>query len=67
MAFTTQQATAAIEGLASRGMVIGEERRTTGGGGTYAHHDPAVPPSSSGLEIRSSTPGKGLPAAPGCA
>jgi acyl-CoA reductase-like NAD-dependent aldehyde dehydrogenase len=41
MAFTNEQADAAIEGLASRGMVIGDERRRTGSGGTYAHHDPA--------------------------
>jgi len=42
MAFTTEQAAAAIEGLASRGMVIGDERRASGGGGSYAHHDPAT-------------------------
>ena len=42
MAFTTEQAGAAIEGLATRGMVIGEERRPIGGGGAYAHHDPAT-------------------------
>jgi aldehyde dehydrogenase (NAD+) len=42
MPFTTEQAAAAIEGLAERGMVIGGERRARGGGGTYAHHDPAT-------------------------
>ncbi len=42
MTFTAQQAAAAVEGLAARGMVIGDERRPTGGGGRYLHHDPAT-------------------------
>jgi aldehyde dehydrogenase (NAD+) len=42
MAFTSEQAAAAIEGLARRGMVIGDERRPVGGGGTHPHHDPST-------------------------
>lgn len=42
MALSYREASAVIEGLAERGMVIGEERRPTGGGGRYVHHDPAT-------------------------
>lgn len=35
-------ATALIEGLAERGMVIGDDRAAHGGAGAYDHHDPST-------------------------
>ncbi len=42
MGFTSAEASAAVEGIAERGMVVGDERRRRGDGGIHAHHDPAT-------------------------
>ncbi len=42
MGFTSAEASAAVEGIAERGMVVGDERRHRGDGGIHAHHDPAT-------------------------
>ena len=41
MSLTASEAATAVQGLAERGLLIGEER-SGGGAGTYAHHNPAT-------------------------